>query len=120
MNEKHVSDDRTRTWPSETVRIWYRALHARRGRRRVTEIRFGRLTNRFMGINIIFYKVCRKEFICDILVVGAVLLVWNDIFGISRELEVLKAGGEEGRMRSRVEVVVGHGVEDDRGRSGSF
>jgi len=44
------------------------------------------------------------EFIYDILVVvGAVCLV-RGILKIPRELEVLKAGGEEGR----VEVVVGH------------
>lgn len=47
------------------------------------------------------------EFIYDILVVGAVALVRN-VLKIPRELEVLKAGGEEGRMRPRVEVVVGH------------
>ena len=113
MNERDVSDGRTRTWPSETVRIWYRALHARRGRRRATESGFGRFAHRFVGINIIFYKM---EFIYDIRVVGAAVLVWNNFL----ELEVLKAGGEEGRMGRRVEVVVGHGVEDERGRAGSF
>jgi len=53
-DEKPVSVNvaQTRTWPSETVRIWYRALHARRGRRRVTRIRFGRFPD---GFNIIFY-----------------------------------------------------------------
>ena len=90
---------RRRTWPSETVWIWYRALDARRrGRRRVTESG---------GINIIFYKVCRMEFICHVLGI---------FVRISRELEVLEAGGEEGGMGPRVEVWVGHGVEAEVGR----
>ena len=57
------------------------------------------------------------EFIYDMsLVVGAVL--WHIFWGMSRELEVLEAGGEEGRMRPRVKV--GHGVEDGEAGRGVF
>jgi len=41
-------------------------------------------------------------------------------WGISRELEVLKAGGEEGGMGPRVEVVVGHGAGEVRGPVGKI
>jgi len=58
-----------------------------------------------MGTNI-FFKV-RGEFIYDTWIVGAIILVWN-ILKIPGELEVLEAGGEEGGVRPRIEVVVGH------------
>ena len=54
-----------------------------------------------MGINI-FFKVW-KEFIYDVPTVDTALLAWN-ILKISGELEVVKVGGEEGRVEPRIEV----------------
>ena len=48
------------------------------------------------------------KFIYGIVTGGAEILVRN-IFEIPQELEVLEAGGEEGGVGERVEVVVSHG-----------
>lgn len=105
-----------RTWPPETIRIRYWAFYSVRGdggirgqyarggtEGRVAATRFFR----FVEIIIFLLTKVRKEFIYGIVVGGAALLVRN-ILGVSRELEALETGGEEGRMGPRVEVVVSH------------
>ena len=100
-NKNCFSGNRTLTWPPETVWVWYWAFYAggrdidvgRGGTRTGTQGCFARFRCRFVEISI-FVKVW-TEFIYDILFVGAVLWVWSTS-RISRELEALEAGGEEG------------------------
>lgn len=110
--KKAGSDDRTHTWPPETVRIWYGAFRAgggdwgvrRGGTRLQADRRSGRLGCRVLGINIL-NKVW-TEIIYDTVVVGAGGIC---SVGSGGELEGLQACVEEGGVLAGVEDVAGHG-----------